>query len=161
MMHFFQTLSAKTSPEPQGDDYPMALTIIILDDMEGNIYHVDYSAFMVKYKQQFNTTNVSVALLFLQRLCKPLPAWASTNHKFQGSQTDTVVYALSDIDDRRHIYTAATRAKKRVLLIGKLIEFWKKFIFFYLAPFTSTDLSYLQEITNIWKRPSRPQGGRE
>ena len=54
-----------------------------------------------------------------QKKCKPLPAWATTNHKFQGSQTDTVVYFVSANDNRQHIYTAMTKAKKQVHIIGE------------------------------------------
>lgn len=48
-------------------------------------------------------------------------AWAITAHKAQGSQFDTVVIPVtwSRILDRTLLYTAVTRAKRRVILVGE------------------------------------------
>lgn len=50
------------------------------------------------------------------------PAWAITTHKAQGSQFETVIIPItqSRILDRALIYTAITRAKARVILVGSL-----------------------------------------
>ncbi len=55
-----------------------------------------------------------------QRLCRPSHAWALTIHKFQGSETDVVAYAVSDSKNEtwQHVYTAVTRGKKAVIIIG-------------------------------------------
>ena len=57
---------------------------------------------------------------FLRR-GKPSHAWALTIHKFQGSEADTVVYGVSDSGNEtwQHVYTAVTRAKKRVIVVGR------------------------------------------
>ncbi len=48
-------------------------------------------------------------------------AWALTVHKFQGSETDTVVYGISNslFETWQTVYTAVTRGKKRVIVVGK------------------------------------------
>lgn len=48
------------------------------------------------------------------------PAWAITTHKAQGSQFETVIVPVtkSRILDRTLLYTAVTRAKRRVILVG-------------------------------------------
>ena len=56
------------------------------------------------------------------------PAWALTIHKSQGSEYDDVVISLPDYDapllTRELLYTAVTRAKKHVTIIGndQLVE---------------------------------------
>lgn len=52
-------------------------------------------------------------------------AWAITAHKAQGSQFDTVVIPVtrSRILDRPLLYTAITRAKRRVVLVGDRAAF--------------------------------------
>jgi DNA helicase B len=52
--------------------------------------------------------------------CKPQHAWALTIHKFQGSETDTVVYGVSGNrhETWQHVYTAVTRGRKRVVIVG-------------------------------------------
>ena len=54
------------------------------------------------------------------RLCKPCHAYALTIHKFQGSEADTIVYGVSDskMETWKHVYTAVTRGKKRVVIVG-------------------------------------------
>ena len=56
----------------------------------------------------------------MQRQCKPRHAWALTIHKSQGSETDSVLYSVSDsgYETWRHVYTAVTRGKKRVVILG-------------------------------------------
>lgn len=51
-------------------------------------------------------------------------AWAITTHKAQGSSFDTVIVPIvrSAIMDRTLLYTAVTRAKRRVILVGDPVE---------------------------------------
>lgn len=55
-----------------------------------------------------------------RKFCKPAHAWALTIHKFQGSEADTVVYGVSDSKNEnwQHVYTAVTRGKKKVIIVG-------------------------------------------
>ena len=48
-------------------------------------------------------------------------AWALSIHKFQGSEADTIVYGLSgsNMESWKHVYTAVTRGKKSVVIVGK------------------------------------------
>jgi exodeoxyribonuclease V alpha subunit len=52
-------------------------------------------------------------------------AWAITTHKAQGSQFETVIVPVtpSRILDRALIYTAVTRGKRRVVLVGDPADF--------------------------------------
>jgi hypothetical protein len=54
------------------------------------------------------------------RNCKPCHAYALTIHKFQGSEADTIVYGVSNskMETWKHVYTAVTRGKKRVVIVG-------------------------------------------
>ena len=47
-------------------------------------------------------------------------AWALSIHKFQGSEADTIVYGLSGsgFESWKHVYTAVTRGKKSVVIVG-------------------------------------------
>ncbi|XP_006633635.2 DNA helicase B [Lepisosteus oculatus] len=56
----------------------------------------------------------------LQRECRLKHAWARTIHTFQGSEAETIVYALSDGrgENWQHIYTAVTRGRRRVYVVG-------------------------------------------
>eukprot|EP00095_Tigriopus_kingsejongensis_P006124 maker-scaffold98_size375582-snap-gene-1.15 protein:Tk06124 transcript:maker-scaffold98_size375582-snap-gene-1.15-mRNA-1 annotation:"dna helicase b isoform x1" len=76
------------------------LEIFVLDDMNGNKIGVEAEQF--------------------QRQCLPRHAYAITIHKFQGSETDTIVYGVSKskFETRAHVYTACTRARKRVIIVG-------------------------------------------
>ncbi|XP_040577863.1 DNA helicase B isoform X2 [Lepeophtheirus salmonis] len=58
------------------------------------------------------------------KLCKPCHAWALTIHKFQGSETDTIVYSVSNSrnENWQHVYTAITRGKKKVIIIGSKLH---------------------------------------
>ena len=51
---------------------------------------------------------------------KPCHAYALTIHKFQGSEADTIVYGVSNskMETWKHVYTAITRGKKRVVIVG-------------------------------------------
>ena len=75
-----------------------------LDDLSGGIYRPHYKAF--------------------KKLCKPCHAWALTIHKFQGSETDNVVYGVSSskFETWQHVYTAVTRGKKMVTIVGKYAD---------------------------------------
>jgi exodeoxyribonuclease V alpha subunit len=58
----------------------------------------------------------------IESLDQAEPAWSLTIHKSQGSEYDNVVISLPDYDSplmtRELLYTAVTRAKKRVTIIG-------------------------------------------
>lgn len=58
----------------------------------------------------------------LSQLSDAVTAWAMTVHKSQGSEFDTVVVVLPDTDvrvlTRELLYTAVTRAKSRVVIVG-------------------------------------------
>lgn len=47
-------------------------------------------------------------------------AYALTIHKFQGSEADTIVYGVSGSKNEnwQHVYTAVTRGKKKVIIVG-------------------------------------------
>ena len=47
-------------------------------------------------------------------------AWALSIHKFQGSEAETIVYCLSGsgYESWKHVYTAVTRGKRRVVIVG-------------------------------------------
>ncbi|KAL4233669.1 hypothetical protein ACF0H5_008351 [Mactra antiquata] len=58
----------------------------------------------------------------LRKSCKIRHAWARTIHTFQGSETDTVVYIVGNGSWRQnwqHVYTAVTRGRKSVFIIGQ------------------------------------------
>ena len=48
-------------------------------------------------------------------------AWALSIHKFQGSEADTIVYGLSgsNYESWKHVYTAVTRGRKNVVIVGR------------------------------------------
>jgi exodeoxyribonuclease V alpha subunit len=58
----------------------------------------------------------------LPQLPEAVTAWAMTVHKSQGSEFDTVIVVLPDSDartlTRELLYTAVTRAKSRVIIVG-------------------------------------------
>jgi exodeoxyribonuclease V alpha subunit len=58
----------------------------------------------------------------LPQLPEAVTAWAMTVHKSQGSEFDTVIVVLPDSDvrtlTRELLYTAVTRAKSRVIVVG-------------------------------------------
>ena len=56
----------------------------------------------------------------LQKKTKITHAWALSIHKFQGSEADTIVYGLSGsgYESWRHVYTAVTRGRRRVVVVG-------------------------------------------
>ena len=47
-------------------------------------------------------------------------AYALSIHKFQGSEADTIVYVLSgsNVESWKHVYTAVTRGKKNIVIVG-------------------------------------------
>merc|ERR1711990_433526 len=47
-------------------------------------------------------------------------AWALSIHKFQGSEAEVIIYGLSGsgYESWRHVYTAVTRGKRRVVIVG-------------------------------------------
>ena len=57
------------------------------------------------------------------------PAYALTIHKSQGSEYDTVIIPISEIHqymlDPRLLYTAITRAKKKVIVVGNKNTFYQ------------------------------------
>lgn len=48
------------------------------------------------------------------------PAWCRTAHKSQGKEYDSAQYIAEPSSTRRAVYTAVTRGRKRVLLLGTL-----------------------------------------
>jgi exodeoxyribonuclease V alpha subunit len=47
--------------------------------------------------------------------------YCTTNHKFQGSEADNIIWVMTDVNyfvDYKSTYTAVTRAKKRVIVLG-------------------------------------------
>ena len=73
----------------------------VFDDLSGSIIRPEKASFL--------------------HLGKPSHAWALTIHKFQGSEADTVVYGVSDskMETWQHVYTAVTRAKRRMIVVGR------------------------------------------
>ncbi|KAJ8025968.1 DNA helicase B [Holothuria leucospilota] len=72
----------------------------LLDDMESDQMWVDFSSF--------------------RRTGKAEHAWCRTIHTFQGSEVKTVVYLISSCKSEswKHVYTAVTRGKEEVVVIG-------------------------------------------
>ncbi|KAL8570885.1 hypothetical protein ACOMHN_023558 [Nucella lapillus] len=64
---------------------------------------------------------VCVSYVALQRECRLRHAWARTIHTYQGSESDTVIYYVGDsrIQNWKHVYTAVTRGRKAVFMVGK------------------------------------------
>ncbi len=102
----------------------------LLDDFSGGeLIRPDRNMFEVRYvdldtyRLISNAAGVSDCchVPCQQRYCKPAHAWALTIHKFQGSESDCVVYGVSDsgYETWQHVYTAITRAKKRVIIVGE------------------------------------------
>ena len=79
----------------------MSREFYVFDDLSGSIIRPEKAAFL--------------------HYGKPSHAWGLTIHKFQGSEADTVVYGVSDSTNEtwQHVYTAVTRAKKRVIVVGR------------------------------------------
>ncbi|XP_053398200.1 DNA helicase B-like [Mercenaria mercenaria] len=58
----------------------------------------------------------------IKKACQIKHAWARTIHTFQGSETDNVVYIVGNGTWRQnwqHVYTAVTRGRKSVFIIGR------------------------------------------
>jgi RecD/TraA family predicted helicase len=55
------------------------------------------------------------------------PAWAITVHKFQGCEADVIIFtvtpSMGDFPNRNMIYTALTRARKKVIIVGSRAAF--------------------------------------
>ncbi|XP_055887519.1 DNA helicase B-like [Biomphalaria glabrata] len=92
---------------------------------------------------------VCAPLKQLRRICRMKHSWARTIHTYQGSESDTVVYVLGQAvpQNWQHVYTAITRGKKSVCIVGKyselLIAVNRK------EPLRSTRLGYrLKEMIN-------------
>ncbi|XP_005097102.2 uncharacterized protein LOC101855638 [Aplysia californica] len=64
---------------------------------------------------------VCVALQELRRQCRMQHSWARTIHTYQGSESETVVYVLGPAipQNWQHVYTAVTRGRRSVFIIGK------------------------------------------
>ncbi|GFR96495.1 DNA helicase B [Elysia marginata] len=56
----------------------------------------------------------------LRKLCKMRHSWARTIHTYQGSESGTVVYVLGAAVPQtwQHVYTAVTRGRKAVYILG-------------------------------------------
>ncbi len=68
-----------------------------------------------------------ISLSQLESCTRIKHSWAVTIHKMQGSEADTIVYILSGIDYEtwKHVYTAVTRGKKKVVIVGYYEELEK------------------------------------
>ncbi|KAK3603553.1 hypothetical protein CHS0354_027977 [Potamilus streckersoni] len=68
-----------------------------------------------------NSSNFWVSFQELRRECRLMHAWARTIHTYQGSETDNVVYIVtpSKRQNWQHVYTAITRGKKAVFIVGQ------------------------------------------
>ena len=75
-----------------------------LDDLAGNIIRANSN-------QLVNKTKIS-------------HSWALTIHKFQGSESETIVYMLSGsfYESWKYVYTAVTRGRKSVVIVGSYKE---------------------------------------
>ncbi|ELK25756.1 PREDICTED: DNA helicase B [Myotis davidii] len=64
---------------------------------------------------------VTVDFKKLMKFCRIRHAWARTIHTFQGSEEQTVVYAVGKAgrQDWQHVYTAVTRGRRRVYVIAE------------------------------------------
>ena len=82
------------------EKHPRKQRYFVLDDLAGEIVRVDYDSLLKKSRLKH--------------------AWTINIHKFQGSEADSVVYCLSgsQYETWRHVYTAVTRGKKKVTIIG-------------------------------------------
>ena len=82
------------------DKRPVSMSYWVLDDLAGDIVRICPKALIKKTKITH--------------------AWALTIHKFQGSEADTIVYGLSGsgYEHWQHVYTAVTRGKKKVVIVG-------------------------------------------
>ncbi|XP_072031766.1 DNA helicase B-like [Amphiura filiformis] len=62
----------------------------------------------------------NVLMSELKNLSNIRHAWARTIHTYQGSETDVVIYWLDQVghQTRQHVYTAVTRGKKKVTIVG-------------------------------------------
>ena len=80
---------------------------LVLDDLCGKLIRVDEHSLLSKSKLKH--------------------AWAITIHKFQGSEVENVVYCLtgSKMENWQHVYTAVTRGKKNVMILGSYAELLK------------------------------------
>ena len=70
---------------------------------------------------------VRVNLEMLKKKTKITHAWALTIHKFQGSESETIVYGLSGSNHEtwKHVYTAVTRGRKSVVIVGSFDDLKK------------------------------------
>ena len=76
------------------------VTYWVLDDLDGNLIRVIPEILIKENKVDH--------------------AYAMTIHKFQGSEADTIVYGLSGskMENWKHVYTAVTRGKKKVVIVS-------------------------------------------
>ncbi|GFO01670.1 helicase (DNA) b [Plakobranchus ocellatus] len=63
---------------------------------------------------------VCVPVKQLRRECKMRHSWVRTIHTYQGSESDTVVYVVGPAIPQtwQHVYTAVTRGRKSVYVVG-------------------------------------------
>ena len=89
---------------------------VVWDELEADGSHVQ-RAFIAS--PEFGDTAKGFPL---PQLPEAVTAWAMTVHKSQGSEFDTVIVVLPDSDvrtlTRELLYTAVTRAKSRVIVVG-------------------------------------------
>ena len=79
----------------------------VLDDLAGDIIRVNLNQLIKKTKISH--------------------AWALSIHKFQGSESETIVYGLSGSgwESWQHVYTAVTRGRKSVVIVGSYADLKK------------------------------------
>ncbi|XP_076444526.1 DNA helicase B-like [Babylonia areolata] len=67
---------------------------------------------------------ICASYLALKHECHLRHAWARTIHTYQGSESDTVVYYVGESQSQnwKHVYTAVTRGRKSVIMVGKSSE---------------------------------------
>jgi len=92
----------ETGADNKGDKKQKSFaTYYVLDDMTGDIVRANKD--------------------LIHKKCNLSHAWALSIHKFQGSEADSIVYGVSGsgFENWRHVYTAVTRGKKNVVIVGQ------------------------------------------
>ena len=92
-------------------------------------------------------TLIRVPLSQLESYSKIDHSWAITIHKMQGSEADTIVYILSGIDHEtwKHVYTAVTRGKKKVVIVG----YYKELVDAIKRPYHRRQTTLEEKVRNL------------
>ena len=111
-----------------------------MDDLSGEIVRVDSDSLLKKTKLKH--------------------AWAITIHKFQGSESDNVFFCLSGCNENwRHVYTAVTRGKKMMTIIGTFKELQED-VKRKPIPRQTALREKIREMMNTMETPSKVLGGK-